>query len=131
MAAPVRKLDLLLARAITVLLVTTAISAVAATALGREDWSVVTWLVPALGLTVGTLALSTWIPTQWAAGGLSALWVSGAIVSVRGSSSLHADLVNRFVAFRPEGQALFVAVGAAGLIVLALRRDALEVERFT
>jgi hypothetical protein len=126
MAAPIRKLDLLLARAVTVLLVTTAISAAATTALGREDWSVVTWLLPALGLTAGALALSTWVPAQWAAGALSALWVSGAIVSARGSS-LHADLIDRFVAFRPEGQALFVVVAAAGFIVVVLRRDALEI----
>jgi hypothetical protein len=129
-AAPVRKLDLLVARAATVLLVTTAISGAAAAALGREDWSVVTWLLPALGLTAGVLALSTWVPTQWAAAGLSALWVSGAIVSARGRS-LHADLLDRFVAFRPEGQAVFLVVAAACLIVLAARRDALEMERFT
>ncbi|MEY2450903.1 MAG: hypothetical protein QOD92_477 [Acidimicrobiaceae bacterium] len=129
MATPVRKLDLLLARATTVLLMTTAINGLAALALGREDWSVVTWLLPALGLTAGALALSTWVPTHWAAGGLAALWVSSAIVSARGSA-LHADLMDRFVAFRPEGQVLFVVVAVAGCIVIALRRDALEIERF-
>jgi hypothetical protein len=70
------------------------------------------------------------MPAQWAAGGLSALWVFGATVSARGAR-LHADLLHRFVAFRPEGQMMFVVVFAAGVIVLALRRDALETERFT
>ena len=130
MATPVRKLDLLLARAVTVLLVTTAITGVATAALGREDWRVVTWLLPALGLTAGALALTTWLPTHVAAAGLGGLWVAGAVVSAR-RSSLHADLVERFVAFRPEGQGAFLLVVAMALAVLVLRRDALEVERFT
>jgi hypothetical protein len=129
MSTPVRKLDLLLARALTVLLVTTAVSGLATAALGREDWHVVTWLLPALGLTAGALALSTWLPTEWAAAGLGTLWVSGALLSVR-HSALHAELADRFVAFRPAGQGASLAVMAMALAVLALRRDSLEMERF-
>lgn len=126
MAAPTSKLELLLARAATVLLVTTVICALATVAFGREDWALVTWLFPALGLTAGVLALSTWIPTEWAAGGLSALWVTGAIVSVRGAS-LHAGLVERFVAFQPQGQVACLALTVIGLAVVQIRRDALEI----
>ena len=127
-AAPVRKLDLLLARAAAVMLTTTAITAVGTLALGREDWSVVVWLLPSLGLTAGALALSTWVPTHWGSAAIALFWVSGAMISARRAPTSR-DLLDRFAAFQPAGQVVSAAVVVVAVVVLVVRRDALEIGR--
>lgn len=81
------------------------------------------WLLPSLALTSVSILLSAWIPATWGAIVLGGIWVAGAVISVAipGPLVRHREVsLDRFVAFRPEGQialalVLFVAIG---LIVL-------------
>jgi hypothetical protein len=126
-STPTPAFEILLARAVAVVATTTALSAAASAVLGRGGWEVTAWLLPALGLTAATLALSTWMPTEWAAVGLGGAWVAGAAVSWRLDDA--SDEVARFVAFRPSGQLLAAVVFALAATVLVRRRDSLDLGR--
>jgi hypothetical protein len=124
LSTPKSTFELVLVRALAVLMVTLLLSAAATFALPQDGWSTAAWLLPALGLTTATMALATYMPAYHAAGALTAVWVVGAVVSVRGTRI--GDHVERFVAFRPSGQLACVAVTAVAVAVLCLRRTALE-----
>lgn len=127
-AAPTPAFELLLARALAVVAATTALSVVAAIPLPYSGWAAAAWLLPALGLSAASLALSTWVPAHWAATGLAGAWVTVAAVSWR-VNRFDPDVVGRFAALRPVGQLLFAAMAVAGALVLVLRREALEYRR--
>ncbi|MET1059716.1 MAG: hypothetical protein ABWX84_08970 [Nocardioides sp.] len=83
LAAPHPPLRLLLLRAVSVVLVALPIAFVGAAVLPGPPWVAGAWLLPALACAALTLALSTWIPVQHAAGATSLGWV-GAVVFVTG-----------------------------------------------
>jgi signal transduction histidine kinase len=120
-AAPMSSFRLVLLRSTAVLVVATVVVGAAAVALPGADWTAAAWILPALGLTLASLALSTFMPTYWAAGTVTLLWFATMIAT-------EAVSTERFTAFRGPGQEVFfaVAVGSSGLI--AWRRERLEIE---
>lgn len=126
-ATPRSTLELILVRTVAVVGVTSALTAVAALPFSL-DWTAAAWLLPALGMSSATLALATWMPVEWAVGGLTSAWVGGAAVTWR-LHRLDAEVIERFFAFRASGQLLFAAVLVAGAAVVTMRREALEMRR--
>ncbi len=120
-AAPMSSFRLVLLRSAAVLVVAGIVVGAAAVALPGADWTAAAWILPALGLTLASLALSTFMPTHWAAGAVTLLWFATMILTETVSTE-------RFTAFRGPGQGAFfaLAVGSSGLI--AWRRERLEVE---
>ena len=126
-ATPQSTLELVLVRTMAVVAVTSVLTAFAALPFTLE-LTAVAWLLPALGLSAATLAMATWIPAAWAAGGLACTWVAGAAATWR-LHRLDPDIVERFFAFRPFGQLVFATVLVVGAGVVALRREALDLRR--
>lgn len=124
-ATPTPAFDLLLVRAVAVLLPAVGLTALAALVVPGQGAEGVLWLLPALGLATATLALASWFAVQTVSWVLGAAWVAAAMVSVRGAP--RTDLIERYVAFRPAGQVALGAITLAAAAVLALRREAFDV----
>lgn len=122
LASPMRSFRLLLVRATAVLATTTALAAVAAVALPGFEWTVAAWLLPALGLTAGSVALATFVAPLTASGIVGFTW----LVAITVTETLGSDPL---IAFQTVGQAIFVAVTILGSVVLAARRDAFEADQ--
>lgn len=130
LAAPLRSLDLLIVRATAVLATTTVLAGATALAAPQADWRLAAWLLPALGLTAGSLALSTWVTPWKAAAALAGVWVGAATIGIRLSAGAPgAPAFERVVAFRPSGQVALAAFTIAAAVVVVLRRDAFETRR--
>lgn len=123
-ATPTPGLDLLLVRAVAVLVPAVALTAVGALVVPDHGAEGVLWLLPALGLASATLALASWFPVGAVSWALGAAWVASATLSVRGAP--RADLIEHYVAFRPVGQVAMVAISLAAVAVVALRRAAFD-----
>ncbi len=133
LAAPMASFRLLLARSAAVLASTTVMAGAAALALPDVGWPVAAWILPALGLSATSLALSSFAPPLPAASAVAALWVLGVLGSelvaarrlgaVLGSGQLHS------VAFHPTGQLAFAVLALSAALVMAGRRDAYELRR--
>lgn len=126
-ATPRSTLELILVRTVAVVGMTSIFTAVAALPFSLS-WTAAAWLLPALGLSAATLALATWMPVEWAAGGLASTWFGGAVVTWR-FHRVDPEIVQRFFAFRSSGQFLFAAVFALGAAVVVMRREALDMRR--
>lgn len=118
-AAPMRGYRLLLVRATAVLVTSLALTSAAALALPGLGWTTAAWLLPSLGLTFGTLALSTYLQPLRAAAGVGLTWVSIAWIS----AAVRPDAL---AVFRTGGQAAFLLVIAVSAWVLAHRRETFE-----
>lgn len=127
-STPTPAFELLLVRTVAVVAATTVLTALASLLL-PFDWHAIAWLLPSLGLTAAVLALATWVPAHWAALSLGVAWVSTAGISWR-VNRVDPDVLSRFVALRPAGQALFAAIAIAGAVIVVLRREALDLRRF-
>jgi len=123
-ASPMPVLDLLLLRALAVLVPATLVLGVAALLVPATAGGDVLWLLPSLGLAGTTLALATRVPVRAAAWAVGAVWVAVALVSARGAP--RADLIGDHPAFRPAGQLAFVALTLVAGVVVVMRRDAFE-----
>jgi hypothetical protein len=118
-AAPMRSERLLLMRTLAVLATSLAIAGVAALALPGFDRAIVAWLLPALGLTLATIALGTWVRPAAAAATVAFVWLTAAAtVTVHGSDPL--------AAFRSGGQILALVAIAVSALVLERRRFTYE-----
>jgi hypothetical protein len=126
-ATPTPAFELLLIRTLAIVAATTVLTSVAAVPL-PFGWQAGAWLLPALGLTALTLALSTWMPTHWAGVGLGLAWLTAGVASWQ-FNRLDADVLARFAALRPGGQLLFAALAVAGAVLLLVRREALDLRR--
>ncbi len=88
------------------------------------------WLLPAAGLAAATLALGTVMSLNRAAAGLATLWLAGATIGFSTAPRTSGEAFAKgFAAFRPSGQLLFVALGAASMVLVALRRAEFETVR--
>ena len=133
LAAPLPAFRLLLVRCVAVLGVTVAVAAAASLALPDVGLLAVAWLLPALALSVVSLAAGTFVPTLPAAGLVAGLWVA----AVLGSEVNAAGGVAALRGPGPVESLLFHAPGQAGLLVAALvaaavvvwRRDEFEMGR--
>lgn len=122
LASPMRTFRLLLIRATAVLATTTLLAAAAAVALPGLDWTAAAWLLPALGLSSGSLALATFVAPLAASGFVAFVWIAAVMLTATvGSDPL--------VAFRSAGQLIFAVVAILGSLVVAARRDAFDAER--
>ena len=118
-AAPMSGMHVLLVRTVAVLSVTFGVAGVAALFLPDLDWTAMAWILPALGLTLASLALSTFVPAAWAAGAVVMVWLAAIVITESMSKT-------RLTAFRGPGQVVFFVLVVASSGVLAWRRERLE-----
>ena len=117
-AAPTSGLRLLLVRAVAVLASTVVLAAAAALALPGLGWAAA-WLLPALGLTGVTLALSARVAASLAAGVVVGIWALALVLG----GTLGED---PRVLFGPGAQAVHAAVAVAAAAVVVVVRDRFE-----
>lgn len=120
-AAPFSSVRLLLLRATAALATTIAMAGAAAASLPGIGWSAVGWAVPALALTLASLALATYIAPLTAFALVTAAWLATVLVTATASD----DVLTIFG--RPTQLGL-VAVGVGAAVVLARRIDHLDVQ---
>jgi hypothetical protein len=119
LASPYRSGRLLLVRSAAVLVASLVLIGLAALALPGLDWTTVAWLLPALALTLVTLAVSTVAEPVPSAVAVAMGW----IVSVALVGHLAGDGV---AAFHATGQVLCLVLIAVSGLVLARRSEAFE-----
>jgi len=119
LAAPMSSVRLLLLRTVAVMSATLVLTVVAAVALPGLGWTAVAWLLPALGLTLASLALATYVAPPMAFGIVAGAWLAGTIASA-------AEVDDALVAFDATAQLAFAVVIAAATLVLLQRREALD-----
>lgn len=118
-ASPYSCFRLLVIRSAAVLTATVLLAAAAAVLLPGAPWLAVAWLLPALALTAGTLALSTWLEPLYSALALATVWIGvTAPALVPGRDPL--------LAVRPGAQLVCFIVLLAALATVAVRRNALS-----
>jgi hypothetical protein len=122
LAAPLRSFRLLLIRSLAVLATSTIIAGAASLALPRLGWTTAAWLLPSLGLSALSLALSTAIPPAWAFGSVAFGWIGVSLLSEFGSPA-------PFAAFRIAGQLASLAILLVAGLVVARRREAFDIRR--
>ncbi|MEU7760974.1 MULTISPECIES: zf-HC2 domain-containing protein [Micromonospora] len=112
---------LVLWRATAVVAVAVAMGMAAAVLLPGPGWYAVAWLLPALLLSVGSLALSTIVSLSTAAGLLGSAWliVVGTAATVHRESSLP-------VIFGGTAQLGYLLAAAVAVAVLTVRRSRLD-----
>jgi hypothetical protein len=118
-AAPMRSFRLLLVRSTSVLVTSLTLAGIASLALPQLDWSAAAWLLPSLGLTLSSLALSTYIGPVRAATGVGGVWILGVLGAEAVSSATLA-------AFRGTGQLVFIGVAVGAAAILAGRSQSVE-----
>jgi hypothetical protein len=107
-------------RAAAVLAISVALAGLAALGLPDPGWTLVAWLLPSLGLTGLTLALSTTsagMPTV--AGAVAATWSVGVVLVERLAEP-------QLAVFDTRGQVVLAMIAVASIVVVAARRDAFE-----
>ncbi|MGH8901739.1 MAG: zf-HC2 domain-containing protein [Egibacteraceae bacterium] len=118
-AAPLSSSRLLLLRAAAVLTATVALAGLAGLMLPGPHWAAVAWLLPALGLVLGSLALSTMIEPLRAAAVVGVAWVVAAVV-------VTVPAANKLVLFSAAGQIVFALLAAGAGLAITRRREAFE-----
>lgn len=120
LAAPYPPLRLLLLRAVSVVLVALPLAFVAAPVLPGPPWAAGAWLLPAFACAALTLALSTWMPVQYAAGAMSLGWVA-AVALVAGPAPVHAVAV-----LSAPVLPLYLAIALVASVIFWMRSDQLS-----
>ncbi len=122
-AAPLSGFRLVLARVVGVLVVSMACGGIGALLLERrEGLMAAAWLLPAFGLSMACLALTTWVRPKTAGWAVGGAWLLVATtVSNRAADQL--------ALFRGPGQVALLLVGLAGLVVTVARREAFDLAR--
>jgi hypothetical protein len=120
LSTPTGGFALMLIRSTAVLAVSVVLAGLAALALPNAGWEAAAWLLPALGLTVVTLAAaSTRLSARSAAGVVSGAWLAIVVVTDRLSD-------RPLAAFGPGAQLAFAALTVAGALILLARHAAVE-----
>ena len=120
-ATPMHGAGLVIRRAIAIVGITFGVLGAAALALPDLGPAAAAWVLPALALALGTLALGTWLRVEVAVGVLASAWLLGvsAVWWLAGRDIALADSV----AFSVTGQVTALAVAAAAAAIAATRRD--------
>lgn len=118
LAAPMRSYRLILIRSLAVLAASEALAAAASLALPL-GWATAAWLLPSLGLSAATLALSTYWPPLRASTTVAALWLAAVLGAEAASTTT-------FAAFRAGGQLAFAIVILTSALILAGRREVFD-----
>lgn len=121
---PMPGFELAMLRALAVLVPTVVVASAVAVALPSRGWEPVLWLLPSAGLVSATLALGTWLPVRPVAWALGSTWVIGAGVAVHGAAA--RVQVDDYLAFRPAGQAVLLAVTLVAGVAVSHRRDTFD-----
>lgn len=122
LAAPLAGAGLVLRRATAVLAASLVCLAIGAAALPVLDATAVAWVLPALALASGALALGTWRPVEQAAAGLAGLWLLAVIIA---GSRADAGGLAATALLGPPGQLAALTCTTAALAIVAVRRDRL------
>jgi hypothetical protein len=124
-ATPYSAVRLLALRTACVVTGTLVPAVVAGVLLPGGAYLAVVWLLPALALTVGTVALSTRIAPHLAAAGLAVAWL---VVSLRALAPRRDPLLTTHA---PVLVACLLVVAAAATVLVHHRRDLAELLRRT
>lgn len=127
--SPTGAFALLLVRAVAAVTASLALAGVASLALGNEAAVGAVWLLPALALSAGSLALATVMPPGWAAATLASLWVGGVLSDAAMRSPTGAPLATSIMqsgAFDAAGQILFALMSFGAVAVLVWRHEAFD-----
>jgi hypothetical protein len=127
-ASPFSAFELLLIRSAAVLVSSAAVTALASLAL-PDNSVAAAWLLPSLGLTTATLALSRWMPITYAAGSLSALWLGAAAITARSEAA--AQLIADYPPFHLTGQLAFLVVALVATASAVATRRSFDLRRTT
>lgn len=130
-AAPTSGVRLVVLRTSAVVGTTMVLCLAASLAIPDQGAVTTAWLLPALGLSLATLAAGTVVDATRAAVALSAAWVGGVGLSIWSSMGAGAALsaaARDAVAYRPTGQLAFLTLSLVAAAVLVARRDAFELE---
>jgi hypothetical protein len=114
-ATPVAGARLLLVRATAVLVTALVAAGLATPLLPGPPLLGAAWLLPALALTAGGLALATRLPALLATGGLAGAWMASVLL-LGGLSG------ERLLAFRPAAQLVYAGAAALLIVVVYMRR---------
>ncbi len=113
-ATPYHRSRLLLARSLAVGITATLGACLAGLALPNRDVTVVLWLLPALALTLGVLALSHWVGIGLATGAVGGGWFSIVVL-------LHERGNDPLATFDRTGQLVSAVCAAIALTVVVTR----------
>jgi hypothetical protein len=119
-AAPGGGFRLLLLRAASVFATTLAVATVAALALPGMSWTAAAWVLPALALTLASLALSTFTTPERASAIVAVTWIAGVLASAQEGRDV-------LTAFGTDGQLSLAAVALVAAVLVARRRDSFEI----
>ncbi|MBD0671948.1 hypothetical protein BU198_14855 [Streptomyces sp. CBMA156] len=121
---PLNSLRLVLLRSAVVLAAGTILSALVTLVLPTQGLAVFGWLAPSVAVTSLTLALSAYVDPTVAARTTGAGWIAAAAIAGRGGTT------SSFLLTGPgQGTVVFLALAAAGFIVLNRRRFSQEPRR--
>lgn len=124
-ATPLAGVHLLLVRGLAALVPALAATTVAAFAVPGEGL----WLLPAAALCACSLAAATWVEPVAAAATLASLWMSGVVyVQVDSARGLTGDSAAAVLS-SPTSQSVALALIAAALAVVIVRRQSFEFGR--
>jgi hypothetical protein len=123
-ATPMAGLELLLARWASVVVPAFAVTALLAVAVPDVGWIAMAWLLPSVCMATVTMTLASWLPVRGVAAAVSGVWIAAAVWNARGTAP--TELIERFAAFRPAGQAALAIVTGASVVVLVMRRERFE-----
>lgn len=119
--APMSAVGLVLRRAVAVLSFSFLAVALGSVALPDLHLADAAWILPALGLSLGALALATWVRVEVAAVVLGGLWLLALwIAAVYGT---HPISVPDLAPLTAVGQVTCAALAVGGALVLIVRRD--------
>ena len=120
LAAPMSSVRLLLLRTVAVVGATLALTVIGAVALPGLSWTAAAWLLPALGLTLASLSLSTYIAHTTAFATVSGVWLAATVGERRPARGCAASCSTAWC------RSCSLAVIAAGAAVLVRRRESLD-----
>lgn len=118
-AAPLSSFHLLLIRATAALFTSLFVVGIAALALPSLTWTAAAWLLPALALSCGGLALGTVANALWAAGGIGIGWA--AVVTTVAAGRTPPDAV-----FGTTAQLAWGLLAVVAAVVIAVRHEHYE-----
>ena len=116
LATPLSGFRLVMIRAAVVVACSIAVLAAASLMSGAVSAVAFGWLLPAFGLTSGSLALMTFTSPRRAGGMIAAGWVSAVVVARSGSG-------DPLAAFTLAGQLVMVVIVGISLLTAYRRRD--------
>ncbi len=116
---PMSALRIVLIRTVASVLPAIVLTALSLPLLAGRGWLALAWLLPTLALTVGALALATWVDLAIASLIAGAGWLlTPVLIRVPGGELLDV--------FAQQIQLASIAVAAIGVFTMVLRRDRFE-----